>query len=315
MDNIILTSEEHSTYMPTYLIAENSLSEISNIDQARTHLKAVSQDDFNNLILKLESAGVNSNTKWYTSGPVETTVGFLEDGVEIPSEMTIQDIMNKIFYTRDFVIDVPDSTLIGTIVDIGIRIRQHIGENVLVQLYQNEDLIKEFTYNYLEQPTILIPSNPINKDTEFKLKAFYADKVHEETKIVKCKLPAPIFVGAIPKNTQNELNFEYFQDLIDLDPINNKLVQDVIKNKVKMTYNFVNPKQNYLLIAIPETESGLEAMVTVSQKFGPDSFDLSSDTYTINGYSVKYNLYKYKQPLASLNQTIIFKLIEDELVQ
>lgn len=328
MDSIILTSEEQTKYTPTYLIAENALSEITNTEQARRNINAASQEEFNKLLAILGITDMSNifpylvtleqlykNSKWYTSGPIETTVGFLEDGTILPSEISLQDIMNRIFYTSEFVIDVPESVLVNESIEVGIKIRHRIGDISTVKLYQNGILLKEFTYNFLEQDTILIMSNPITEDTEFKLEVVYDDKMEEYTKVVKCKLPAPIFIGCVPVSTLSIPSFEYFEDLVDLDPINNKLIQDIQTNKIKTKYNFIDSEYRFLLIALPQGYPDLEAMITVGQRFGEDSFDQLNEIYTVNGYSVNYKIYKYKQPLSSLNQTIIFKLNEDEPVQ
>jgi hypothetical protein len=37
---------------------------------------------------------------WITSGPVQTTVGFMEDNTSIPPTMTFQEAMDAIFYGK-----------------------------------------------------------------------------------------------------------------------------------------------------------------------------------------------------------------------
>ena len=78
------------------------------------HLTTLKQLDEKTSKLKedLESKINDKECEWITSGPVEATVGHVEDNSTLPAKMSVQEILDAIFYGKSISINVPDYIII-----------------------------------------------------------------------------------------------------------------------------------------------------------------------------------------------------------
>jgi hypothetical protein len=58
-----------------------------------------------------------------TSGPVLTTVGYVEDNASLPRELTLQEIMDAIFYGKTIEVVAPEIAVVGSSVEVSMHIR------------------------------------------------------------------------------------------------------------------------------------------------------------------------------------------------
>lgn len=117
-----------------YLEKEQYLSEFSteaDLNLVRHNLNVPSKDTIytkeetesriNDIVQKAIDESLENLDKkmsWVTSGPIETTVGFMEDNQNLPAQMSIQKIFDSIFYDRRVYIEGPtkvDSEAIYTL--------------------------------------------------------------------------------------------------------------------------------------------------------------------------------------------------------
>lgn len=254
---------------------------------------------------------INSGLVWKTSGAIESTVGFMEDNSEVPDEMTLQEIMDAIFYGKGISLDIADDVNIGDSVEITICIH---GSTVLVrqaELYQDGKLIKTFDPKEFEEGCVTITTEEaITEDTEFTFKVIYNDESElEQSKTVKCNMP--IFIGSKPKmNQANTLSWQYLEDL-------EKNGYGIFTNMSNTSYefNFIDLNLRELFIAVPLGVSELKSMDTENgQNFGINAFntvDVIPFRLTKIEKDVLYKIYVYKQALSNIHQLVTFNFKEE----
>lgn len=250
---------------------------------------------------------------WITSGPVETTVGFVEDDQEVPREMTLQEIMDAIFYGQLISLDVPDYVTIGNKCDVTMCIHGSLALVEKAELYQGDELIYTFEKDAFENGCVTVDSLPIYDDTQFTFKVYYTNgSTHQETKLVKCSLP--VFVGLLPKwKFANTITMEYLQELesSDIEGYQNRFLDygDNVK-EIPFEYHFEDAKLRHPFLVVPISYPDLEKLVTDTQKFEVEAFDIIDRIpLTIPGIEkdIIFKIYVYRQALSSLNQTVTFK--------
>lgn len=254
----------------------------------------------------------NKECTWITSGPVQTTVGFVEDETELAKEVSLQEIMDAIFYGKGISINVPEIGRLGQSVDVTVCLQGTLINTDYAELYQDGKIIGIFTKSEFEESgCITVKSEVINGDSEFTFKVYYLNgSSHEISKTVKVALP--VFAGILPKwKFGNVVTYEYLLDLYNEDKKNNKFY-DYSKNIKELThkYNFEDSKLQHLFLAIPANYPDLYQMCTPSQQFGTDAFDIiDMIPFQVPGASsdIIYKIYIYKQALASLNIPVTFK--------
>lgn len=263
---------------------------------------------------------------WRTSGPVETTVGFVEDNQELPSQMTLQEILDAIFYGKSISIVTPGFVMAGHDCDLHICIHGSLAELEYAEVWQNDQLIytltkDHFTVDGEEVHCITLKSQAVTEDTEFKLKVYYTNgTVYEDSSFTKCSVP--VFIGLLPKWKRGyTITMDYLEELSketdiynDKTYYNNQFV-DWNENSITVEYHFQDPKLRHPFIVIPESYSNLEGIVTQSQKFGIEAFDvIDAIPLTVSGVNkdIIYKIYIYRQALSSLNQEVTFNFKSKE---
>lgn len=261
---------------------------------------------------------------WRPSGPVETTVGFVEDNTPMPESMTLQEICDAIFYGKGISLEVPDYITISQPCSVTVCAYGSTGLIDHAELYQNGKLIYSFQKDEFNNGCITVNSLPLFEDTEFTFKVFYLNGVvHEDTKTVKCNMP--IFVGLLPKwKPANTITFNYLIELCkeDENGTQNRFLnykQDYRpepeegygKNleTITFTYSFVDPKLRHPFIVIPKDYSDLKSMNISSQQFNLAAFDVIDQIpLQVPGveHDVIYKIYVYRQALSRLDSEVTF---------
>ena len=214
---------------------------------------------------------------WITSGPVESTVGHVEDNTPVPETMTLQEIMDAIFYGKGISLEVPEYVTITEPCEVTMCIHGSTGLIQYAELYQNGKLIETLQKEAFENGCLTVDSLPLYEDSEFTFKVYYTNgSVHEETKVVKCYMP--VFVGLLPKwKFANTITMDYLIELCkeDADGTENRFLnygKDLKSCTFK--YSFTDPKLRHPFVVLPADYPDLDSMVTKSQSFGVDAFDV-----------------------------------------
>lgn len=272
----------------------------------------VTYQQLQNLEANLDSKIATKECQWITSGPSEVEVGNVAMNQEFPLTMSMQEILDAIFYGRGISLIVPSYNNIATRCPVTVCIHGSLGMVEYAELFQDGKLIFSFTKEDFEETRcITIDSEIMYADTEFTFKVTYINgAVHEETKIVKCSIP--IFIGLLPKwKFGNTVTYSYLQELCDEDGINNKFyskgndVSEIVHN-----YDFTEKNLKHLFVVVPEKYPDLYQMRIPSQQFDIEAFDvINMIPLQIPGVpkDVIYKMYVYRQAISSANQETTFK--------
>lgn len=253
---------------------------------------------------------------WITSGPVKADVGLVESETEFAKKITLQQIMDAIFYGKGISISAPPVGKIGESVTVTVCAQGSLASLQYGELYQNGELITTITREqFEEQSCIDIESLPITEDTEFVFKAFYINgATHEVSTMVKLTLP--VFIGLLPKwKFGNVLNYDDLLEFYTEDPTNNWFYDyPQYTLEAPHTYNFKDPKLKHPFLAIPANYPELYQLQTPSQQFGLEAFDvIDMIPFQIPGAEedIIYKLYIYREALSQLNIPVTFKFKEE----
>lgn len=255
---------------------------------------------------------------WKTSGPVESTVGHVEDNTPVPDTMTLQEVCDAIFYGKGICLEVPEFVIITETCPVTMCVHGSTGLIDYAQLLQNGKVIATFYGEDFKDGCITIDSEPLFQDAEFTFRVYYTNgAVHEETKVVHCYLP--IFVGLLPKwEFGNVITMERLIELSneDIEGTQNRFL-NYGKDLKTFTfgYKFQDADLRHPFVVLPESYPNLDNMTTSSQKFGIDAFDvIDMIPMRIPGVDqdIIYKMYIYKQALSSLNQDVTFNFIPKE---
>ena len=249
---------------------------------------------------------------WITSGPVEATVGLVEEGTEFPKLVTVQEILDAIFYGQTVSVDCPAYTVITESCPVTVCIH---GSTSLVdhaELYQQGELIQMFTKEQFEDGCVTVDSKPISEDTEFYFKVYYLNgAVHDDTATTKVSLP--VFVGLLPKwKSANTITMDYLKELEDQDAegTQNRFIDKGNNtDPITFTYKFEDVDLRHLFIVLPVDYPDLVNITTSTQKFGIEAFDvIDVIPFRIEGVEedVMFKIYVYRQALSSLNQEVTY---------
>ena len=261
-------------------------------------------------IENLQKQITNNEPIWRTSGPVESTVGHIDDNTPVPEIMTLQEVLDAMFYGKGISISAPDYVTINNKVPVTLCIHGSIGLIDIVELYQDNKLIYSLVKEDFENGCITVNSLPIIEDTKFTFKVTYTNgALHEESITVKVALPT--FVGLLPKwKFGHTITWEYLKELSLEEPNNNKFISNSDNlNQISMDYNFQDAKLRHPFVVVPVSYPNLVNMSTSSQKFGLEAFDIiDSIPLTVPGVEkvIVFKIYIYRQALSSLNQEITF---------
>lgn len=247
---------------------------------------------------------------WKTSGPVQSTVGHIDDNTPVPATMSLQEVLDAIFYGKGISISAPDYVTINNKVPITLCVHGSTGLINVAELYQDGKLIISFVKEDFENGCVTVDSLPIIEDTEFTFKVIYTNEaVHEESITVKAALP--IFVGLLPKwKFGNVITWNYLKELASEEPNNNQFINSSNNlNQISINYSFQDTKLRHPFIVVPVSYPDLDNMSTTPQRFGIDAFDVI-DMIPLQVPGVEkdiiFKIYIYRQALSSLNQEVTF---------
>lgn len=278
-----------------------------------TPQKGVDAVEDDELVTKRQlDASIVEEPVWITSGPVQTTVGFVEDETDPGEKLNLQEVMDAIFYGKSVDVKAPAYALLGSIVDVELFVRGSTGVISYAELWQNDELIGTYTKDDFELGQLTVKSLPINEETTFTFKVFYPNGTYLEASCTT-KVAYDIFVGILPKwYAASNVNYDYLLQLVQSDPENNSIDSsgDLV-SEIKHKYNFSSPKElKQIFVAMPKEYPDLVQMTTPSQQFGLESFDIISDIpFEIPGLSNSkiYKIYVFKESLVTLNLEVTFK--------
>lgn len=278
------------------------------------HLVTLQQIDDKTSELKenLEAQIKDKESLWITSGPVETTVGFVEDNTPMPATMTLQEVCDAIFYGNGISMDVPEYVVITKTCPITLCIHGSTALVQVAQLFQNDKVIYTFIGDDFKDGCITVDSESLLEDAEFKFKVTYTNgSVHEQTATVKCYMP--VFVGLLPKwKTGSTITMDYLIQLCeeDTDGTQDRFINYGCDLKsFTFKYVFTDASLRHPFIVLPESYPNLETMVTKSQSFGVDAFNVINNIpLKVPGVEkdIIFKIYIYKEALATLNQEVTF---------
>lgn len=262
----------------------------------------------------LQTQITNNQPIWKTSGPVESTVGHVDNNTPVPPIMTLQEILDAIFYGKGISISAPEFVTINNEVPITLCIHGSTGLVEIAEVYQDGKLILTLTGEDFEDGCVTTDSLPIIEDTELTFKVTYTNSAtHEESITVKAALPT--FVGLLPKwKFGNTITWEYLEELVSEEPNNNKFINSSDDlSQISINYNFRDSDLRHPFVVVPEKYPNLDNMSITSQKFGLESFDM------INMIPLKvpevekdiiFKIYIYRQALSNLNQKVTFNFVK-----
>lgn len=258
----------------------------------------------------LQEQITNNEPIWKTSGPVESTVGHIDDNTPVPATMSLQEVLDAIFYGKGISISAPDYVTINNKVPVTLCVHGSTGLIDVAELYQDGELTISFVKEDFENGCVTTDSLPIVEDTEFTFKVTYTNgAVHEESITVKVALP--IFVGLLPKwKFGNVVTWNYLEELASEEPNNNQFISSSNNlNQISINYGFQDAKLRHPFVVVPVSYPDLDNMSTTPQKFGIDAFDVI-DMIPLKVPGVEkdiiFKIYIYRQALSSLNQEVTF---------
>lgn len=277
------------------------------------HLSTIGDIEFRVSQLREEFSGDIESIVWKTSGPVQTTVGYVEDNTELPNQVTFQQIMDKIFYGDGVYIDVKENAQYGERIDVTMNIRPTVLIDV-VKLYQGDKLIGTFVRNDFEPlGQYTVKSDPIvSNPTTFKMEVTYTNG-NVKTVTAQTKIAYGVYVGIMPKWMQgSQMSIDYMDSMILSDPINNKKEFDG-DEKLEYTihYNFKSPSEpKSPYIAMPIDYPNLVLMTTISQQFPSSQFEcVNNIPLTLaDGQIVMYKIYIFRAGIVELDMEVSYKL-------
>ena len=248
---------------------------------------------------------------WTTSGPVQTTVGYLEDNNSVPEVMSFQEVMDAIFYGNVIDVKVQETASIGSTIPVTMTIRG----NALItkaSLYQGDVLIGEYEREHFLDWHYTVDSKPILKNTVF---TFIVEYINGQTITASsiCKVSYGIFVGAVPKAClPGDLRYSAMLDIVKQE-LGDMLGFDEDVKEIKYKFNFSGDFKK-LTLAIPSSYNQLDFMYTASQHFGTDAFYTEEIPVSVPGLEepILYTYYMYSQPLIAFNSEVTFKLSKHE---
>lgn len=261
----------------------------------------------------------NKEPVWKTSGPVQTTVGFVEDNTDFKDkEFTLQGIMDAIFYGKQVQIFAPEEVIIGDTTDVTITIHGSTETVSRIVIKQGDTIIAELQESDLDSNgQATVKSLPIMEDTEFTVEVYYYGIDQPITDSTLVKVGYGVFIGLIPQfETASTINWERLEELAKADSVNNQFFtsrQETI-SELEIKYDFISPKEpKQIFIAVPANYPDLVEMATSSQQFTIEAFNVVNQIPLNIGLSngettsVLYKYLVYKQPIVTLSTKVTFK--------
>ena len=249
---------------------------------------------------------------WTTSGPVQTTVGFIEDNSTLPDHLTCQETFDLIFYGKGVKVTTPEYAAVGSTVKVEMEIKGSLADVQTIELYQGDQVIGSYSVEDFENGKLTVDSLPLTENpTIFTFRVCYLNgKCNEATSTTV--IGNFSFIGLLPKwYTGSNITLQYLNELIINDGTNNIKVASQDTTFVHR-YNFDSPTDpKHIFIMVPKEDGKiLYQMSTPSQQFGIDAFDVIKDLPLImdDGSTVVYTVYIYRETITGLNNVeVTFK--------
>lgn len=316
----IMADDPHGTLaavrMMNYVKADGSVpftarqKGVAGVEQ--NDLATIGDVDFRVNGLRQEVEESTDSMVWKTSGPVQSTVGFVVDNSEMPARVTFQQMMDAIFYGDGVRLEVPEYAEYGSTVKVVMTVRP----TALIQsvdLMQDDKVIGSFLMEDFEpdgQCTAI--SEPIkNNPTTFKLKVTYTNG-NVKTATAQTGIGYGVYVGIMPKWMQgSQMTIDYMNQLCSADPENNKKFFAGEKvDEYRIHYNFQGTELKSLFIAMPVSYKDLSTVYTVTQQFPAYQFEcVNNIPFTFpDGKIVMYKIYIFPTGIVELNMDVIYKL-------
>lgn len=258
-----------------------------------------------------------NQTVWKTSGQVRSTVGFVEDNTRLPREMTVQQIMDAIFYGRQTGVVAPPYAEYGETVCIKIFLHG-IGMIESVDIYKNGELIgtlypEDFKFHEGDEGAFyeFCDTGEFTEDTEWEARFHYSDE-QEIVDTATTKLSYPIFIGAVPYwwNAQEDITMDSLRELVNEDHVNCRFFTHLGPEigKMKAKFNFTDVRQRSIVVVIPNDYPDLLRIITPTQEIEASAFAKWLQPMYPNNVpaGVVYKIYVFNQPLVTLDQVIKF---------
>lgn len=289
----------------------------------KEQLQNLTIEDIPNLAEQLEkdrNQAINDIPEpvWKTAGPVQTTVGFVEDNTDFKGKaFTLQAIMDAIFYGKQVQITAPEQAVLGSSVDVTVTIHGPIDIITRIVIKQGDTVIAELEASDLDNNgQATVKSNPIMEDTEFTVEVYYEGVEEPATDSTITKVGYGAFIGIIPQfETASTINWDRIVELANADPINNQFFTSSAESisELELKFNFTSPEPKQIFIAVPADYPDIVEMATSSQQFSVDAFNIVNqiplNVKLANGEtkSILYKFMVYKQPIVTLSTKVTFK--------
>lgn len=267
-----------------------------------------------------------NQTVWVTSGPVRSTVGFVEDNTLMPARMTVQQVCDAIFYGRQIGVVAPPYAEYNS--TVCIKIYTHgLGMLDEVDIYKNGKLVgtlhpSDFTdacedfrddgayYRFCDP-------DPFTEDVEWEVKFRFSD-CQEMTDKAETKLSYPIFIGALPHwwNAQEDITIASLRQKAEEDPENCRFYTlfgpDI--RKLPMKFDFVDKELRDIVVVIPQDYPDLLSISTHVQATGSAAFARWLQPLHPNDKEegVLYKIYVFSQALVKLDRLVWFRFGKEE---
>ena len=256
---------------------------------------------------------------WKTTGPVQTTVGFVEDNTDFGGkEFTLQGIMDAIFYGKSVSIYAGEEVVMGGTTDVTITIHgsTETVNNIIIK--QGDTVLAELEPSDLdENGQATVKSNPVMEDTTFSVEVYYVGIDEPVTAETLVKVGKGVFIGIIPEyETASTITWYRMQELANSDPTNNKFFSTRLEtlDDLELKYEFTSPREpKQIFVAVPAEYPDIVEMATSSQQFGIDAFNVVNQvplSVELPNGEIRTMLYKYsvyKEALVTLSTKVTFK--------
>lgn len=264
----------------------------------------------------LEEEIESKECTWTTSGAVETTVGLVEEGTDFNSSLTLQQIMDAIFYGNTVSISASDTVTIGTTTTITLCVHGSTANIEEAVLYQGDEVIATYTGDDFTDGCIEVESNVVTEETTFTFTVTYSSGV-TNTQSTTVTVAYPVFIGLLSKyKTASTITMDYLEELVNEDPTNNEFVDyNGDGSSLTHTYSYSDSTLQHIILVIPQDYPDLESITTETQEFGIDAFDVVEQvqlTVEAINDTVVYKIYVYSQALVSINQDVTFNFASSD---
>lgn len=300
-------------YVDANFVSKESLSELSpeDIPNVTNTLREEITSEINQSIEEAQPV-------WETSGPVQATVGFVEDGSDFDGKaFTLQGIMDAIFYGKLVQIHAAEQVVLGSTTDVTVSIHGSTETVRTIIIKQGNTVIAELEASDLDNTgQATVRSNYIMEDTTFTVEVYYYDISSPTTASTIVKVGYGVFVGIIDKYTSaSTITWADLKQLTLSDPTNNKFFAtagDGVPD-IEMDFDFASSTYKQILVAVPATHPSISEMSTSSQQFGIDAFNvinqipLSFELESGDTQSVLYKYMVYKEGIITLSTKVTFK--------